>query len=726
MSSTELPQDQVAAVDSPVAAEDVTDVPADVRERHAALAEDLRNHQFRYYVLDSPIVSDGQFDELLGELQQIEDAHPALVTPDSPTQRVGGTFSTEFTAYDHLERMLSLDNVFDQDEFQAWVERVEKEIGRTEFLAELKIDGLAINLLYENGHLTRALTRGDGRTGEDVTLNVRTLDQVPETLTGTDEFPVPALVEVRGEVFFRVEDFLKLNAMIVEAGKPPFANPRNTAAGSLRQKDPKITRERKLRLICHGLGKREGFEPARQSEAYDALAAWGLPVSPHSKVLTTAEELTEHITYWGEHRHDAEHEIDGVVIKVDQVSLQRRLGTTSRAPRWAIAYKYPPEEAITTLLDIQVNVGRTGRVTPFAVTEPVKVAGSTVARATLHNQEEVKRKGVLIGDRIVIRKAGDVIPEVLGPVVDARTGDEREFVMPTHCPACGTELAYQKEGDKDIRCPNSRFCPAQLRERLFSLAGRGAFDIEVLGYEAAAALLDARVIADEGDVFDLNEDSLAEVELFRTKAGELSANARKLLANLDVAKDRPLWKVLVALSIRHVGPTAAQALAREFGSIEGIEQATEEELADVDGVGPTIAHATQEWFEVGWHREIVEKWRRAGVRMEEERDESVPRNLEGLSIVVTGSLDGFSRDEAKEVIMARGGKAAGSVSKKTSFVVVGDSPGSKYDKAVQLKVPVLDEAGFRVLLEQGPEAAQEVALPAGDETAENESGETDG
>jgi DNA ligase (NAD+) len=726
VSSTELPQDQVAAVDAPVAAEDVTDVPADVRERHAALAEDLRNHQFRYYVLDSPIVSDGQFDELLGELQQIEDAHPALVTPDSPTQRVGGTFSTEFTAYDHLERMLSLDNVFDQDEFRAWVERVEKEIGRTEFLAELKIDGLAINLLYENGHLTRALTRGDGRTGEDVTLNVRTLDQVPETLTGTDEFPVPALVEVRGEVFFRVEDFLKLNAMIVEAGKPPFANPRNTAAGSLRQKDPKITRERKLRLICHGLGKREGFEPARQSEAYDALAAWGLPVSPHSKVLTTAEELTEHITYWGEHRHDAEHEIDGVVIKVDQVSLQRRLGTTSRAPRWAIAYKYPPEEAITTLLDIQVNVGRTGRVTPFAVTEPVKVAGSTVARATLHNQEEVKRKGVLIGDRIVIRKAGDVIPEVLGPVVDARTGDEREFVMPTHCPACGTELAYQKEGDKDIRCPNSRFCPAQLRERLFSLAGRGAFDIEVLGYEAAAALLDARVIADEGDVFDLNEDSLAEVELFRTKAGDLSANARKLLANLDVAKDRPLWKVLVALSIRHVGPTAAQALAREFGSIEGIEQATEEELADVDGVGPTIAHATQEWFEVGWHREIVEKWRRAGVRMEEERDESVPRNLEGLSIVVTGSLDGFSRDEAKEVIMARGGKAAGSVSKKTSFVVVGDSPGSKYDKAVQLKVPVLDEAGFRVLLEQGPEAAQEVALPAGDETAENESGETDG
>ncbi|KDN21417.1 NAD-dependent DNA ligase LigA [Amycolatopsis rifamycinica] len=722
MSSTELPQDQVEVVD----AEDVTDVPADVRERHGALAEELRNHQFRYYVLDSPIISDGQFDELLGELQGLEDEYPGLVTPDSPSQRVGGTFSTEFTAHDHLERMLSLDNVFDRDEFLAWVERVEKEVGQTEFLAELKIDGLAINLLYENGHLTRALTRGDGRTGEDVTLNVRTLDQVPETLTGTDQFPVPALVEVRGEVFFRVEDFLELNAKMVEAGKPPYANPRNTAAGSLRQKDPKITRERRLRLICHGLGKREGFEPQRQSEAYDALTAWGLPVSPHSKVLTSAEELTGHIAYWGEHRHDAEHEIDGVVIKVDRVALQRRLGTTSRAPRWAIAYKYPPEEAITTLLDIQVNVGRTGRVTPFAVTEPVKVAGSTVARATLHNQEEVKRKGVKIGDRIVIRKAGDVIPEVLGPVVDARTGDEREFVMPTHCPACGTELAYQKEGDKDIRCPNSRFCPAQLRERLFSLAGRGAFDIEVLGYEAANALLDARVVADEGDIFDLNEDSLAEVELFRTKAGELSANARKLLANLDAAKDRPLWKVLVALSIRHVGPTAAQALAREFGSIERIEQATEEELSAVDGVGPTIAHATQEWFEVAWHREIVEKWRRAGVRMEEERDESIPRHLEGLSIVVTGSLDGFSRDEAKEVVMARGGKAAGSVSKKTAFVVVGDSPGSKYDKAVQLKVPVLDEAGFRVLLEQGPDAAREVALPVGEETAEDETGGTDG
>jgi DNA ligase (NAD+) len=717
VSSEELPTDQV----SQDAAQDLGDVPADVRERHAALAEELRGHQFRYYVLDSPTVSDGQFDALLKELEELEEAHPGLRTPDSPTQNVGGTFSTEFTAYDHLERMLSLDNVFDTEELQTWFERVEREVGgHTQYLCELKIDGLAINLLYENGRLTRALTRGDGRTGEDVTLNVRTLEQVPQTLTDTPEFPVPALVEVRGEVFFRVEDFTELNARLVEAGKPPFANPRNTAAGSLRQKDPKVTRSRKLRLICHGLGRRDGFEPQRQSEAYDALASWGLPVSSHSKVLDTAGEILEHVQYWGEHRHDAEHEIDGVVIKVDQVSLQRRLGTTSRAPRWAIAYKYAPEEAFTRLLDIQVNVGRTGRVTPFAVMEPVKVAGSTVAMATLHNAEEVKRKGVLIGDRVVIRKAGDVIPEVLGPVVDVRTGEEREFLMPTRCPECGTQLAYQKEGDVDIRCPNARSCPAQLRERLFHLAGRGGFDIEVLGYEAAAALLESGVVTDEGDIFGLDEEKLLQVDLFRTKAGDLSANARRLLQNLDGAKDRPLWRVIVALSIRHVGPTAAQALAREFGSLQRIDDASEEELADVDGVGPTIATAVREWFAVDWHREVVEKWRRAGVRMEEERDESVPRNLEGLSIVVTGSLATFSRDEAKELIMVRGGKAAGSVSKKTAFVVVGDAPGTKYDKAVQLKVPVLDEDGFRVLLDRGADAAAEVALDTGEEEVAKE------
>ncbi|WP_246121484.1 NAD-dependent DNA ligase LigA [Pseudonocardia cypriaca] len=755
---------------------------SDVRERHARLAAEVADHQFRYYVLDSPAISDGQFDALWRELVELESAHPELVTPESPTQRVVGKFATDFTAHDHLERMLSLDNTFTEDELRAWAERITRDVGegKLHYLCELKIDGLAVNLLYENGKLTRALTRGDGRTGEDITLNMRTLDEVPDRLTGTDEFPVPALVEVRGEVYFRLEDFQALNASLVEAGKPPFANPRNTAAGSLRQKDPKVTASRNLRLICHGFGKREGFTLERQSQGYDALRAWGLPVSERSAVLTGIDEVLAHVEYWGEHRHDIEHEIDGVVVKVDEVALQRRLGSTSRAPRWAIAYKYPPEEATTKLLDIQVNVGRTGRVTPFAQMEPVVVAGSTVALATLHNAQEVKRKGVLIGDRVVIRKAGDVIPEVLGPVVDMRDGTEREFVMPTHCPECGTELAQQKAGDVDLRCPNARSCPAQLRERLFHVAGRGAFDIEGLGYEAATALLTSGVVQDEGDVFGLTEADLLRVELFRKKDGELSANGHRLLANLDAAKDRPLWRVLVGLSIRHVGPTAAQALAREFRSMEAIETAAEEAarataeaglvitsdgtaddvdddasapaatgaeavaaateaspedraaaeeraardaaraqakalaaalapIASVEGVGPTIAAALRDWFSVDWHREVVRKWRAAGVRMVDEVDASVPRTLEGMSIVITGSMDGFSRDEAKEAITARGGRAAGSVSKKTAFVVAGDAPGSKYDKALEIGVPILDEAGFRVLLERGPEAAREVA-----------------
>jgi DNA ligase (NAD+) len=709
----------VTSQDDEVTVEGVEDVPTEVRERHGQLSEEINGHRFRYYVLDSPTISDGEFDVLWHELLAIEEAHPGLVTPDSPSQQVGGTFSTDFTAVDHLERMLSLDNTFDADELGAWVDRVEKELGQTDYICELKIDGLAINLLYENGRLVRGLTRGDGRTGEDVTLNVRTLADVPLRLTGTDEFPVPKLVEVRGEVYFRLEDFAELNAKLVEAGKDAFANPRNTAAGSLRQKDPKVTASRKLRLICHGLGKRDGFEPVRQSEAYEALRAWGLPVSTHTKVVNTREDLFTHIEYWGKHRHDVEHEIDGIVVKVDEVSKQRRLGTTSRAPRWAIAYKYPPEEATTTLLDIGVDVGRTGRVTPFAMMAPVKVAGSTVERATLHNASEVRRKGVLIGDRVVIRKAGDVIPEVLGPVMDARPADAREWTMPTVCPSCGTTLAYEKEGDADIRCPNSYECVGQRVERLTYLASRKSLDIEVLGYEAAVALIESGALHDEGDLFDLDEASLLEVELFRTKAGALSANGQKLLQNLETVKDRPLWRILVGLSIRHVGPTAARALALEFGSLPRIKEASEEELAQAEGVGPTIVTAVQDWFATDWRREIVEKWQRAGVRMEEERDESIPRNLTELSIVVTGSLQTFSRDEAKEAIMARGGKAVGSVSKKTAFVVVGDAPGSKYDKAVQLKVPVLDEDGFRVLLAEGPDAAREVAQ-IGEESTEDE------
>ncbi len=675
------------------------------RVRWQQLADEVREHQFRYYVRDSPIITDGEFDALLRELQAMEEAHPDLRTPDSPTQLVGGGFATEFTAVDHLERMLSLDNVFDFDELRAWAARVEAETGPDlHFLCEVKIDGVALNLVYENGKLVRAATRGDGRTGEDVTLNARTIDDIPTELTATEEFPIPELLEVRGEVYFRLEDFQTLNAQIVAEGKPPYANPRNTAAGSLRQKNPAITAQRRLRMICHGFGRIEGYRPTSMHEAYQALAAWGLPVSEHTRLVQGVDAVIERVAYWGEHRHDIEHELDGQVIKVDEMALQRRLGSTSRAPRWAIAYKYPPEEATTTLLNIEVNVGRTGRVTPFAVMEPVTIAGSTVAMATLHNASEVKRKGVLIGDTVTIRKAGDVIPEVLGPVVDARTGDEREFVMPTHCPNCGTELAPAKEGDADIRCPNQQFCPAQLRERVFHLAGRGAFDIEALGDKAADALLRSGAITDEGDLFDLDEQKLLSVPLFTNKEGGLSANGRRLLENLQAVKDRPLWRVLVALSIRHVGPTAARALAAEFGSLERIESATVEELSSTDGVGPTIAAAVGEWFTVDWHRAIVDKWRAAGVRMEDERDASIERTLEGLSIVVTGSLQTFTRDGAKEAILVRGGKAASSVSKKTAFVVIGDSPGSKAAKAEELGVTILDEDGFRLLLEQGPEA----------------------
>jgi len=684
-------------------------VPPDVRRGWRELADEVREHQFRYYVRDAPIISDADFDKLLRRLAALEDEHPELRTPDSPTQLVGGAgFATDFTSADHLERMLSLDNVFSAEEFELWAGRVRADVAAdVPFLCELKIDGVALALVYRNGRLVRAATRGDGRTGEDVTLNARTIEDVPERLTPSADHPVPDVLEVRGEVFFRLADFETLNAALVEDGKAPFANPRNSAAGSLRQKDPAVTARRKLRMICHGLGHVEGYRPATLHDAYLALAAWGLPVSDHTTRVEDAAGALERIAYWGEHRHDVDHEIDGVVVKVDDVTLQRRLGSTSRAPRWAIAYKYPPQEVQTELLDIRVNVGRTGRVTPFAFMTPVTVSGSTVGLATLHNAAEVKRKGVLIGDTVVIRKAGDVIPEVLGPVVDLRDGSEREFVMPTTCPECGTTLAPAKEGDADIRCPNSRSCPAQLRERVFHVAGRGAFDIEGLGYEAATALLTAKVINDEGDLFTLTEDDLLRTELFTTKSGALSANGKRLLANLDTAKKQPLWRVLVALSIRHVGPTAARALATEFGSLDAITSASTEQLAAVEGVGPTIAEAVTEWFTVDWHCQIVDKWRSAGVRMADERDASVSRTLEGVTIVVTGSLDGFSRDDAKEAILTRGGKAAGSVSKKTDYVVAGDSPGSKYDKAVELGVPILDEDGFRKLLAEGPSESGE-------------------
>jgi DNA ligase (NAD+) len=685
--------------------------PPEVRERHDELSREVDEHQYRYYVLDEPTASDAHYDALMRELQQLEEDYPALRTPDSPTQRVGGTYATTFTPVKHLERMLSLDNAFTGDELTDWARRVEREVGTgVHYLCELKVDGLAIAVVYERGRLVRGATRGDGRTGEDVTPNVRTIADIPERLETDDP---PELLEVRGEVYFPVERFEALNASLVEAGKAPFANPRNAAAGSLRQKDPKVTAHRPLRMVVHGVGAyrpgRGGGRPDTQSGWYDMLREFGLPVSDRVRVVDTLEEVRAYIDYYGEHRHAVEHEIDGVVVKTNEVAVQRRLGATSRAPRWAIAFKYPPEEVNTKLLDIQVNVGRTGRVTPFAVMEPVRVAGSTVELATLHNADEVRRKGVLVGDTVVLRKAGDVIPEVVGPVVALRTGDEREFVMPTHCPECGTKLHREKATDVDIRCPNSRSCPAQLRERVFHLAGRGAFDIEVLGYEAAVALLESGLIHDEGDLFDLTADDLARTDFFTKKDGGLSANARKLLDNLEQAKQRPLWRVLVALSIRHVGPTAAQALARELRSIDRIAESTEEELAAVEGVGPTIARSLKDWFAVDWHRDVVAKWRAAGVRMAEEETGGGPLPLTGLTVVITGSLADYSRDSATEAVQDRGGKVTSSVSKKTSFVVVGDNPGSKYDKAVALRVPVLDEHGFNVLLAEGPEAAAKVA-----------------
>jgi DNA ligase (NAD+) len=781
-----LTLEQVATPEQVAAAgEDPT---PEASTRHAELADEVRNHQYRYYVLDSPIVTDAEFDTLYRELEALEARYPGLRTPDSPTQNVGGTFSSQFAEVEHAERMLSLDNVFNADQLTAWAERTVRDAGGpVEFICELKVDGLAINLTYEKGRLVRGATRGDGHTGEDVTPNVRTIREIPEVLDDDDP---PELLEVRGEVYLPLAAFAELNASLVEQGKPPYANPRNSAAGSLRQKDPRITATRGLRMVVHGIGARAGFTPTSQSHAYEALKSWGLPTSERWRVVDGMPGVREYIEYYGKHRHDVEHEIDGVVVKVDSLAIQGRLGSTSRAPRWAIAYKYPPEEVNTKLLGIEVNVGRTGRVTPFAVLEPVKVAGSTVGLATLHNAREVERKGVLIGDTVVLRKAGDVIPEVLGPVIELRPDDARPFEMPTHCPECGTPLAPAKESDVDIRCPNSQFCPGQRRERLSYVGSRDVLDIEVLGEKSSRALLDSGVVHDEGDLFAITADDLMRAPFFVNQDGSLGSNAAKMLESLAEAKERPLWRVLVALSIRHVGPKAAQALAREYSTMTAIEEivartstgadaaAAEAEaaglttpsaagedaptaaevagpeaspgvavvagaessagvaegadsagsagaegaagsgkrkakavdpLSAVEGVGPTIAESLREWFALEWHREIVRKWRDAGVRMADERVDEGPRPLEGLTVVITGTLANYSRDQASEAVMSRGGKVSGSVSKKTAFVVVGDNPGSKYDKALSLKVPVLDDAAFAVLLADGPEAAREVA-----------------
>jgi DNA ligase (NAD+) len=665
------------------------------RHRIDELTKEIRDHQFRYYVLDAPTISDAQFDILLVELKKLEDANPELREADSPTLGIGGGFSTGFEQRDHIEKMMSLDNVFDADELTGWFDRVEKEAKSPTYLCELKVDGLAINLKYENGELVSALTRGNGVTGEDVTLNVKTIKGLPHALKGKK---IPTLIEVRGEVFFPLAAFAELNDSLEEAGKSLFANPRNAAAGSLRQKDPRVTASRPLSIVVHGVGARTGIDFDSQSKAYELLAELGLPTSDRFKVCGTRAEVQKFIDYYQEHRHDVEHDIDGVVIKVDSIAEQSALGFTSRAPKWAIAFKYPPEEVTTKLLDIKVSVGRTGRVTPFAFMEPVKVAGSTVTNATLHNAEEITRKGVLIGDVVVIRKAGDVIPEVLGPVIAQRTGKERAFVMPTKCPECGSALRAISEGDVDIRCPNTQSCPAQLRERIYYIGSRAALDIDVLGYEAAVALLDAKIITDESDLFAITKEKLMTSEFFTKKDGEAGANVEKLLAALEGAKTRPLWRILVALSIRHVGPTAAQALANNFGSMDAISKASPEELANIDGLGDTIAQSITDWFDVDWHKSIVKKWESAGVVMVAQAAAQLPQTLAGLTFVVTGGLESFTRDGIAETIAAHGGKASSSVSKKTDYVLVGSDPGSKLAKAQELGVPVIDESRFKQIL----------------------------
>ena len=678
------------------------DMSNEIRHRIAQLCEQINNHNIDYHVKDKPTITDGEFDALLIELKKLEAAHPEFKLPDSPSDLVGGGFATHFQQADHLEKMMSLDNVFDSAELTTWFERVAKTSPKNSWLCEVKVDGLAINLRYEKGKLTKALTRGNGVTGEDVTLNIRTISAIPHELKGKS---IPELLEVRGEVFFPIAAFNEFNDQQEELGKERFANPRNAAAGSLRQKDPRVTASRPLSMVVHGIGAAIGATFDSQSGAYELLKSFGLPTSSRYKVVKSAAEVSEFVGYYADHRHDIEHEIDGIVIKVNEIPIQNELGFTARAPKWAIAYKYPPEEVTTKLIDIRVSVGRTGRVTPFAFMEAVKVAGSTVTNATLHNAEEVVRKGILIGDTVLIRKAGDVIPEVLGPVIAKRDGSEKPFVMPTKCPDCGSKLRAITEGDVDIRCPNTQSCPAQLRERIYYIGSRVALDIDVLGYEAANALLEDKLITDESDLFALTEKELGNSQFFLKKDGSLGLNVDKFLKGLDAAKSKPLWRILVSLSIRHVGPIAAQALAKNFGSILAISKASETELSDTDGVGEVIAKSIIEWFAVDWHQEIISKWEKAGVQLKEDQIEStLPQTLSGLTLVVTGSLEDFTRDGVSEVIVSHGGKSSSSVSKKTDFVVAGESAGSKLAKAEELGVRVLNESEFKILLAKGPAA----------------------
>lgn len=700
----------------------VTDPLADAaaaRARHAVLIAQIEEHRARYYGEDAPTISDGEYDALEREAREIEARFPELVEPESPTQTVGSAGGqTGFASERHRERMMSLDNAFSMDDVAAWFERVTRDAGPQAIVCEPKIDGLSISLTYADGQLERALTRGDGTTGEVVTANVRTISAIPERLSGT----VPALVEIRGEVFLPVRDFERLNEALLAEGKAPYANPRNTAAGSLRQKDPAVTATRPLALTTYALGMLDWGDTApdarigTQHGIYEVLRDWGLPVSGHAAVVTGVAEVEDYLRGLEAKRHSLTHEIDGAVLKVDDRAVQAEMGSTSRAPRWAIAYKFPPEEVHTTLEAIEVGVGRTGRVTPYGVMTPVTVAGSTVTYATLHNFHEVVRKGVLIGDTVVLRKAGDVIPEIVGPVVAARTGVERAWVPPTVCPSCGTPLVEQKEGDKDMRCPNAQGCHDQIKDRIAFIGSRGVLDVEVLGEKAAAALVEGKVLVNEAGLFSMDEEALKGAALFTLDAdeklskaqreageqprvaGDLNRNGTKLIEELAKARMQPLWRVLLGLSIRHVGPTASRALAGAFGSMDAIRAASHEELASVEGVGPVIADAVTAWFAEPWHVDIVDAWAAAGVRMEDERDESIPQTLAGLTVVATGSLERFTRDGVKEAIISHGGKASSSVSKNTDYVVVGANAGSKAAKAEELGVTVLDEEGFEALL----------------------------
>ncbi|WP_314854015.1 NAD-dependent DNA ligase LigA [uncultured Microbacterium sp.] len=769
------------------------DLPAtldEARTESERLTELIVGARDAYYGRDAEIVDDATYDGWMRRLEAVEAAFPEVQGQDSPTLSVGAAESSMFAPVEHAERMLSLDNVFSPEELAEWCVKTQGSAGRAvRWLLELKIDGLAINLRYERGALVSAATRGDGRVGEDVTVNAVQVAGIPMRLAGTGH---PDLVEVRGEVYIPVAAFDELNALQAAMRErvvaemrgrgvdeeraqrsaarrfPAFANPRNAASGGLRQQlDKKSGMELEagrarldsLRLYVHGIGAWPDPPVDSQSEVYGLLASWGLPTSPYFRTSNDVDGVLDYVAHYGEHRHDVEHEIDGVVVKVDELALHDELGATSRAPRWAIAYKYPPEQVNTKLLDIVVSVGRTGRATPFAVMEPALVAGSVVRQATLHNQEVVKAKGVLIGDTVVLRKAGDVIPEVLGPVVELRDGSERAFVMPTHCPSCGAVLAPSKEGDIDLRCPNTRSCPAQVRGRVEHIGSRGALDIEALGEVTAAALTQPSVpekppLVTEAGLFELTLDELVPIEVIvrdgetgeekiDEKTGEPvrrapfrrnpsaaekkdgltgpqpSAQAVTLLAELEKAKTKDLWRFLVALSIRHVGPVAARALAQWFGSLAAMRAASRDELAAVEGVGAIIADSLLEWFEVDWHQEIVERWQAAGARLE------IPGHpgpgaavaaggvLEGVTVVATGSLDGYTREGAQEAIIAAGGKAASSVSKKTDFVAAGPGAGSKLGKAEELGIRIIDAAQFKILVEQGPAALDALDPDAG-------------